>query len=152
MIAEFAFDSFQRGGHLDLLKEMGLTPGHMKVLSTLEPGEPRPMGVIAEGCRCDPSMATWLVDRLEERGLVERHMLATDRRVKTVALTDLGVETKGRLLRHLYEPPNELVGLDRATLSALAKELRKLPVRKGAAPWGRRDEETSKHAARSVSG
>lgn len=156
MIAEFAFDTFQRGPHLDLLKELGLTPGHLKVLSQLEPGQARPMGVIAEACRCDPSMATWLVDRLEERGLVERRMLATDRRVKTVALTNLGVATKERLLRHLYEPPDELVNLDKVTLRALSRELRKLPARESAGLWGRRHENRGKSVsppeARSVSG
>ena len=30
------------------------------------------MGAIAEILSCDPSMATWLVDRLEDRKLVER--------------------------------------------------------------------------------
>jgi len=79
MMAEFSMDSFQRSLHVAILKELGLTPGHMKVLSVLEPDDARPMGVIAEACHCDPSMATWLVDRLEERGLVRRGSLARGR-------------------------------------------------------------------------
>jgi hypothetical protein len=35
-------------------------------------------------CR-DASMATWLVDRLEERGLAQRRTPPNDRRVKTVS-------------------------------------------------------------------
>lgn len=127
MLAEYAFAMLQRGGHFEELKAMGLTPGHLKVLAALEPGTPRPMGVIADACNCDPSMATWLVDRLEERGLVERTMLATDRRVKTVVLTRLGLSTKDRLFARMYEPPDELVALNRATLETLRRALAKLP-------------------------
>lgn len=127
MLAEFAFAMLQRGGHFEELKAMGLTPGHLKVLAALEPGTPRPMGVIADACNCDPSMATWLVDRLEERGLVERTMLATDRRVKTVGLTTLGLKTKERLFSRMYEPPDELLALNGATLESLRRALAKLP-------------------------
>ena len=127
MMADFSLGTFQRGQHIELLKELGLTPGHLKVLSALEPEEPRPMGVIADACNCDPSMATWLVDRLEEQGLVERTMLATDRRVKTVALTRLGVTTKGRLFELMFDPPEELLSLDKQTLESLRSALAKLP-------------------------
>jgi DNA-binding MarR family transcriptional regulator len=109
-----------------MLKELGLTPGHLKVLSALEPDDPRPMGVVADACHCDPSMATWLVDRLEERGLVERRMVASDRRVKTVVLTPLGVTTKERLFDLMFAPPQELRSLDRQTLESLRRELAKL--------------------------
>jgi DNA-binding MarR family transcriptional regulator len=69
---------------------------------------------------------TWLVDRLEERGLVERHMLASDRRVKAVALTPAGVKMKAELTDRLYEPPAELVGLDRTALEGLRVALTKV--------------------------
>jgi DNA-binding MarR family transcriptional regulator len=127
MLAEFSIAMLQRGRHFEELKELGLTPGHLKVLAALEPGTSRPMGVIADACNCDPSMATWLVDRLEERGLVERTMLATDRRVKRVGLTTRGVEAKKLLFARMFEPPDELIALNRETLEALRRELAKLP-------------------------
>jgi DNA-binding MarR family transcriptional regulator len=127
MMAEFSFAMAQRGRHFGALKELGLTPGHLKMLGALDAGGPRPMGALAEACHCDPSMATWLVDRLEERGLVERRMLATDRRVKTVALTKLGVTTTRELFGQMYDPPDELLALDRKTLEGLRRELAKLP-------------------------
>lgn len=127
MLAEFSLATLQRGRHFEELKLLGLTPGHMKVLGALEPGEGRPMGVIADACNCDPSMATWLVDRLEERGLVARAMLVTDRRVKTVVLTTLGIETKKHLFAQMFEPPDELVALDRRSLEELRRALTKLP-------------------------
>ena len=129
MMAEFSLGTFQRGRHIEVLKELGLTPGHLKVLSALESDEPRPMGVIADACNCDPSMATWLVDRLEERGLVERRMRASDRRVKTVVLTPLGLTTKERLFSLMFDPPEEILSLDKRTLESLRSELAKLPGR-----------------------
>ncbi len=75
-MARFTMEKFQRGEHLALLREHGLTPGHMKTLSILDPEQPRPMGVMADMMHCDASQVTWLVDRLEERGFVERRSLA----------------------------------------------------------------------------
>ena len=39
---------------------------------------------LASLLKCDPSNVTFLVDRLEERGLVERQTDPADRRVKLV--------------------------------------------------------------------
>ncbi len=102
-----------------ILQQMGLTPGHMKALLMLEPGEALPMGSLANQFSCDASTMTWIVDRLEERGLVERRGLPADRRVKTVALTPLGVQMKEDLEDRLYEPPEELLTLDPGILEAL---------------------------------
>src|ERR1700754_3688337 len=80
--AEFTSSRMQRGQAFHVLKSLGLTPGHLRVLQALEPDEAISMGAIADVLQCDPSMATWLIDRLEDRKLVERKMLTTDRRVK----------------------------------------------------------------------
>lgn len=109
-----------------ILHDLGLTPGHMKALLMLDPDEPRPMGSLAQQFACDASTMTWLVDRLEERGLVERRGLPTDRRVKTVALTALGSKTKAELEERLYEPPPELLELDRSVVDALQRALVKV--------------------------
>jgi len=130
----------QFGRTSGILQRLGLTPGHMKLMMQLEPGEGRPMGSLAQAFQCDASTMTWLVDRLEERGLVERKMLLTDRRVKTVALTSLGVTTKAELMERLYEPPTELLTLDRAGLEVLREALTK--VRDSAQPAP----DTSHHA------
>src|SRR5438105_14388634 len=70
----------------EILQRLGLTPGHMKLLLQIDEGKARPMGTLAHSFHCDASTMTWLVDRLEERGLVERRMLPADRRVKAGAL------------------------------------------------------------------
>src|SRR5919197_2234196 len=109
----------QFGQASGILQHLGLTPGHMKLLMHLDAGEGRSMGSLAQTFRCDASTMTWLVDRLEERGLVERRMLPSDRRVKAVALTPRGIEMKADLLERFYEPPVELCGLDRGSLEDL---------------------------------
>jgi DNA-binding MarR family transcriptional regulator len=109
-----------------ILQPLGLTPGHLKLLMQIEEGEGRPMGSLAHAFHCDASTMTWLVDRLEERGLVERRMLPSDRRVKAVALTPRGIEMKADLLQQFYEPPAELCGLDRSSLEGLRDALAKI--------------------------
>src|SRR5437868_14914090 len=122
----------QFGRSSSILHPLGLTPGHLKLMLQLEEGEARPMGSLAQGLQCDASTMTWLVDRLEERGLVERRMLPSDRRVKTVALTPAGIEMKSELMEQFYEPPAELLSLDRDALEALRSALAK--VRDAAPP------------------
>jgi DNA-binding MarR family transcriptional regulator len=106
-----------------VLQELGLTPGHMKALMSLNPGEPRPMGTLAHGFGCDASTMTWLVDRLEERGLVERRPDRADRRVKAVALTPQGIRMKKKLEARLFAAPDAFVALDRAVLEQLQDAL-----------------------------
>lgn len=118
----------QTGAHFAVLQELGLTPGHLKALAIIHPDEPRPMGVMAEIMRCDASQMTWLVDRLEERELVERRTMPTDRRVRTIALTPRGVEVRRQILDKLFEPPDELLALDAVTLENLREHLEKLPA------------------------
>ena len=127
LMAEFTWSRMQRGQAFHALKALGLTPGHLKVLAALEPDVALPMGTIAETLSCDPSMATWLIDRLEDRKLVERRMLSTDRRVKVVTLTRRGVKVKTSVLAHLFEPPPELLSLGLERLEALRGALSALP-------------------------
>jgi DNA-binding MarR family transcriptional regulator len=89
----------------------GLNPGVMAALLSLDAEEPKPMRVVAEACHCDASNATWLVDRLEERGLVERRTPPEDRRVKTVALTAAGVDLAGAIRAEVLQPPDVMLTL-----------------------------------------
>lgn len=114
----------QFGRTSSILQPLGLTPGHMKLMLQLDTSEARPMGTLAQSFQCDASTMTWLVDRLEERGLVERRPSATDRRVKAVALTTQGAKVKDQLLERLYQPPEEILALDGAVLEALLDALK----------------------------
>jgi DNA-binding MarR family transcriptional regulator len=128
LMADFAFTKFQSSEHVAMLRQLGLTPGHLKALAVLDPDEPRPMRAMADALACDASMVTWLVDRLEERGLVERRTSPSDRRVKALMLTPFGIETREQLSEALYKPPADLLELDMKSLEALREELRKLPI------------------------
>jgi DNA-binding MarR family transcriptional regulator len=113
--------------HMETARQLGLNPGATKLLLDLEPDDPRPMRALAETFACDASNVTWMVDQLEERGLVERRTFTSDRRVKTIALTALGEKTKAELLRRFYAPPDDLVALPRPELVALRDALTRLP-------------------------
>lgn len=124
-LVEFFFKTVKHRSRV--LGRYGLTPGDARALGSLEPGEGRPMGTLAEEWACDASNATWMVDRLEERGLAERRSSPTDRRVKLVVLTPLGRKTRAAIMEGMYEPPPELLRLDRADLEALRDALARLP-------------------------
>ena len=110
------------------LKELGLSFGDMRALLVLDAEHPQPMRALADAWACDASNATWMVDRLEQRGLVERRPFPRDRRVKAVVLTPVGTKTKAQLLERLAEPPEELLQLGRSDLEALRAALAKLSV------------------------
>ena len=118
----------QRARFFAILSEFGLTLGDFRALARLEPDAPQPMGALAHAWECDASNVTWMVDQLEERGLVERRTFTSDRRVKTVALTALGEKTKAELLRRFYAPPDDLVALPYGQLVVLRDALATLPT------------------------
>jgi DNA-binding MarR family transcriptional regulator len=104
----------------------GLHPGAIKALQSLDPDAPKPMGSLADAWGCDASNVTWIIDRLEERGLVERKTSATDRRVKTVVLTDAGLAMRRNIDAIWAEAPPRVRALGTDALVALADALRPL--------------------------
>jgi DNA-binding MarR family transcriptional regulator len=105
--------------------DMGLTPGHAKLLLHLD--HPKPMRALAGSVHCDASTITWLVDRLEQLGLAERRIQPTDRRIKYVTLTATGEKTRADLMARLFEPPDDLLVLAHSELEALIDALDSLP-------------------------
>jgi DNA-binding MarR family transcriptional regulator len=103
-----------------------VSPPQLKALLSLEPGETRSMGALAEGWRCDASWVTGIVDGLERRGYVERRPHPGDRRVKVVALTALGEKAKAQALDCLYEPPSSFSELTVAEQHTLRDLLAKI--------------------------
>src|SRR5919108_6414960 len=89
MFGFFMATRSQRDKVLSRLGLTGLSPNDSKALFSLQPGEGKPMGALAGEWTCDASNATWMVDRLEERGLAERKSSPNGRRVKLVVLTPL---------------------------------------------------------------
>jgi DNA-binding MarR family transcriptional regulator len=130
-LARFFFDTVRH--RQKVMSSEGLTPNDIRALMALGPSEGRTMRELADSWTCDASNATFIVDRLEERGLAERRTVATDRRVKLVVLTPRGAEIRGRVLQRFFEPPPELLELSRADLEALREAAARLPVTDG---WG----------------
>jgi DNA-binding MarR family transcriptional regulator len=89
----------------------GLNPGVMAALLSLDADRPRPMREVAEACHCDASNATWLVDRLEERGFAERRTPPEDRRIKSVALTPAGLALAEAIRAEFLQPPEAILAL-----------------------------------------
>jgi MarR family transcriptional regulator, organic hydroperoxide resistance regulator len=105
--------------------EFGLAPGGLKAMQMLEPGMELPMGALASSLFCDASNVTGIVDRLEQRGLIERRTDPGDRRVKRIALTDEGERTREAMLERLYEPPEPIRRLSREDQLELRDLLRR---------------------------
>jgi DNA-binding MarR family transcriptional regulator len=106
--------------------EFDLSPIQCHVLHLIEPGQPLPMGQLAETLSCDASNVTGLVDRLEARGLVQRRPSAADRRVKVLQLTPTGARLRSQLLRQMTRGSLPLSRLSRDQQRTLLKILEAL--------------------------
>ena len=87
-----------RGQMLSIAQEFGLAPQQAFALQLLQPDEPMKLSDLASALHCDNSSVTGIADRLEKAGLAERQAHPTDRRVKTLALTE-----RGKVTRSLYK-------------------------------------------------
>jgi DNA-binding MarR family transcriptional regulator len=95
------------GGRLSLV--------HVNVLSLLEADGPMSMRVLADALDVSQASATGIIDRMAQRGLVERLRDTEDRRVVRVALTDegrglvtgLATERRGHLVALLDDLTDE---------------------------------------------
>jgi MarR family transcriptional regulator, organic hydroperoxide resistance regulator len=96
---------------LAVASEFELSPPQVRALGVLDPERPVPMSELAEALHCDNSNVTGIVDRLEDRGLVERRSASHDRRVKMLAVTGRGAEVRARLAERLDEAPEPLARL-----------------------------------------
>ncbi len=103
---------------------LGYSKTHMHILWQLQAHGDMTMSRIAEMLDVSLSNATGLIDRMEERGLVERVRVPDDRRVVLVRLSQRGLETieeieilRGDLLRRV------LVRLDEKQLERLAESI-----------------------------
>ncbi|WP_326568869.1 MarR family transcriptional regulator [Amycolatopsis rhabdoformis] len=80
---------------------LGLTASQGTALRELT--GPLTLRELAERMSCEPSNITFVADRLEEQGYLERHPHPDDRRAKQLVLTPEGTELRARLLELLAE-------------------------------------------------
>jgi MarR family transcriptional regulator, organic hydroperoxide resistance regulator len=108
-----------------IASEFELSPPQVMALRQLDPEQPKPMSELAIALRCDNSNVTGIVDRLEDRGLVERQPAEHDRRVKMLSITPRGIEVRAGLSARLAEPPEPLAGLSIEDQRALRDIMRR---------------------------
>ncbi len=124
LLVQFYFT--QKSNLPSLAAELELSPAQCHVLHLIEPGQPMPMGRLAETLACDASNVTGLVDRLESRGLVRRTPSPSDRRVKVLDLTPTGVRLRAALVSRMTTPPPTLQKLSGREQQVLVRILRRL--------------------------
>ena len=105
---------------------VGGPPSIVKTLIQLGPGEPVAMRDLADHFACDASYITELVDGLEEQGLAVRQPHPTDRRVRTVVLTDKGAAARDTVQQVMYQVPAVFSALTAAEQRQLRDLVRKL--------------------------
>jgi DNA-binding MarR family transcriptional regulator len=120
----FALVQSRKDEFLAISAEVGLTPAHMHALLSIDPDHPKPMRSLAEDWKCDASNVTFLADRLEQAGYVERVVSPEDRRVKILQLTPAGIVARRQLHERMSRPPDQLSALGAADLRALDELLR----------------------------
>ena len=73
----------------------------MQAITLLSLEEPRPMGDFRHIFNCDASNVTGIIDGLEQKQLVKRYEIDSDRRVKLVQLLTNGKRLRSTLLHEL---------------------------------------------------
>lgn len=81
---------------------------------------------LAAALVCDRSNVTGIVDRLEERGLAERHPDPDDRRVTRLVLTSAGKKIRARFHERLYAEFPDIRPLSDSELKTLGMLLRRM--------------------------
>lgn len=96
-----------RHGLMELAESHQLTMVQLQALGIVKPGTAVPMNFMAAILLCDASNITGIVDRLLQRGLIERTEKPKDRRVKMISLTPEGETLRRQIFSefHEYELP-----------------------------------------------
>ncbi|MDN3354317.1 MarR family transcriptional regulator [Actinomadura sp. DC4] len=100
----------------DRAATLGLTAPQATALREMT--GPMTMRDLAERMSCEPSNATFVVDRLEKQRLIERRAHPTDRRAKRLVLTPEGADLRERLL-DLLSRDSPLAGLTKGQQDTL---------------------------------
>ena len=86
------------------MSRFGMTPAQTHVLRYLrQNGGQMPQRELLENLRVKPSTVNGILDRMEEKGLVERSVSGTDARQRVVALTPAGLEREAEVKQSFLE-------------------------------------------------
>jgi DNA-binding MarR family transcriptional regulator len=116
------------------LAPLDLDPRHVLVLRRLAGGEGRSQQALGEALQIPPSRMVALVDDLEQRGLLTRRLSPSDRRVRTLHLTQEGRRLLSRVMEISLEHERELCrGLQSAEREQLIMLLSRVAAEQGLA-------------------
>lgn len=106
---------------------IGLQPPLFRVLNLVDAAEGRSQQAIAKAVDVPASRMVALVDELEQEGLVERRPHPSDRRVRTLYLTDKGRDllVRGRKVakQHEADLTRGMTAADRKQLTQLLRQI-----------------------------
>lgn len=97
------------GSTLAIIHESGLTLPQMVAMHVLRRRDTLDLGAVADAIRLTASTTSHLVDRLLEKGLVERWENPGDRRQKLVRLTPAGEDVVDRISRSRGEEMSQVM-------------------------------------------
>jgi DNA-binding MarR family transcriptional regulator len=106
-----------------IAEELGLTASQVVALRELS--DPITARELATRMSCEPSNATFVLDRLEQQSLIRRRPHPTDRRAKQIVLTPAGQRCRATVLKHLstQSPLAPLTATQQETLRDLLQTL-----------------------------
>ena len=91
---------------MEQLKDTGLTLGQPKVLDYLKDHDGASPKEIAAGCLIEAGSLTSILNRMEEKGLIERKMLNGNRRTFHIFMTESGKKNQ-KLVEETFEKIEE---------------------------------------------
>ena len=91
---------------MEQLKDTGLTLGQPKVLDYLKDHDGASQKEIAAGCLIEAGSLTSILNRMEEKGLIERKMLNGNRRTFHIFMTESGKKNQ-KLAEETFEKIEE---------------------------------------------
>ena len=91
---------------MEQLKDTGLTLGQPKVLDYLKDHDVASQKEIAAGCLIEAGSLTSILNRMEEKGLIERKMLNGNRRTFHIFMTESGKKNQ-KLVEETFEKIEE---------------------------------------------
>jgi DNA-binding MarR family transcriptional regulator len=128
-----------RSGFEEAVARFELSVAQAKALRYLDNAGPVPMRDLACRLRCDASNVTGIVDRLEQRGLVERHAAPTDRRVKTLLITPAGARLAEEVWAYVLDSAEPVLVMTVDEQFQMLTLLRRLDHGPGGACWLKTD-------------
>lgn len=104
---------------MEQLKDTGLTLGQPKVLDYLKDHDGVSQKEIAAGCLIEAGSLTSILNRMEEKGLIERKMLNGNRRTFHIFMTESGKKNQ-KLVEEAFKK------IEKIALNGISEEEQKL--------------------------